>query len=226
PSRGNVQSLSHMQRQTPFERVAVGVSRFRDTCNVYVLASGSDGVLVDFGSGAVLDHLGDLGVERITDVLVTHHHRDQVQGLGRARAEGIRIWVPPYERDLIDGVDERWQARQLEHDYDLRQDRFSLLERVAVDGVVAEYRTGRYGHVEAYTLPTPGHTVGSVTYLVELDGRRLAFSGDLVHGDGKVWSLAATQWSYSGIDGLAATFFSCGVLAEKEPDALLPAPGE
>ena len=215
-----------MQRQTSFEQIAAGVSRFRDTCNVYVLASGGDAVLVDFGSGAVLDHVGDLGVERVTDVLVTHHHRDQVQGLQRARAEGIRIWVPPYERDLIDGVDRRWQARQLEHDYDLRQDRFSLLEQLAVDGVVAEYRTGRYGHVEAYSLPTPGHTVGSVTYLVELDGRRLAFSGDLVHGDGKVWSLAATQWSYSGIDGLAATFFSCGVLAAKEPDLLLPAHGE
>ena len=75
-------------------------------------------------------------------------------------------------------------------------------------------------------MPTPGHTVGSVTYLVDVDGRRLAFSGDLVHGDGKVWSLAATQWSYSGIEGLAATFFSCGVLARKEPDVLLPAHGE
>ena len=84
----------------------------------------------------------------------------------------------------------------------------------------------RYGAFEVYTLPTPGHTPGSVTYLVDVDGARIAFSGDLVYGDGKVWSLAATQWSYSGIEGQAATVVSCGVLAEREPDRLLPSHGE
>ncbi len=206
--------------------MAAGVACYRDTCNVYVLTAGDEAVLVDFGSGAVLDHVTELGVERVTDVLVTHHHRDGVQGLARAAAAGIRIWVPPHERELIDAVDARWATRRFDNDYDLRQDRFSLLEQVPVDGVVSEYRRGRYGHVEVYALPTPGHTVGSVTYLVELDGRTVAFSGDLVHGDGKVWSLAATQWSYSGISGLAATFFSCGVLAGREPDLLLPAHGD
>ena len=215
-----------MQQKTSFDPVAPGVSRFRDTCNVYVLRSGRDAVLVDFGSGAVLDHLGELGVDRVTDVLVTHHHRDQVQGLARAVEADVRVWVPPVERDLIEGMDRRWQTRQIDNDYDLRQDRFSLLDGVPVTGTVAEYRTVRYGGHEVYTLPTPGHTVGSVTYLVELDGRRLAFSGDLAHGDGRVWSLAATQWSYSGVEGLAAMNFSCGVLAGHAPAVLLPSHGE
>ena len=215
-----------MGRATSFERVAAGVARFRDICNVYVLDRGGEAALVDFGSGAVLDHLDELGVRSVTDLLVTHHHRDQVQGLARARDVGIRIWVPPYERELIDDVDRRWETRPLDNDYDLRQDRFSLLEQVPVAGAVTEYRRRSYGHVEAYALPTPGHTVGSITYLVELDGRRLAFSGDLVHGDGRVWSLAATQWSYGGNEGLAATFFSCGVLAGHEPDVLLPSHGD
>jgi glyoxylase-like metal-dependent hydrolase (beta-lactamase superfamily II) len=215
-----------MEKPSRFTTVAPGVERFRDTCNVYVLADGAEAVLVDFGSGDVLDHLPALGVDRVTDVLVTHHHRDQVQGLARAVEAGARVWVPPYEEELIAGIDRRWETRQLDTDYDLRQDRFSLLEQVAVAGVVDEYRLRTYGGIEAYALPTPGHTVGSVTYLVEREGRRLAFSGDLVHGDGKVWSLAATQWSYSGIEGLAATTFSCGVLAGREPDVLLPAHGD
>ena len=215
-----------MPRETSFERVAPGVVRFRDACNVYILRRDAEAVLVDFGSGAVLDHLAGFGVEHVTDVLVTHHHRDQVQGLARAVEAGIRIWVPPYERELVDGIDRRWATRSLDNDYDLRQDRFSLLEQVPVTGTVTEYGRRAYGHVEAYALPTPGHTVGSVTYLVERDGRLLAFSGDLVHGDGKVWSLAATQWSYGGVEGLAATFFSCGVLAGHDPDVLLPSHGE
>src|SRR4051794_6264925 len=161
------------------ERVAEGVLRVRDTCNVYVLRSGREATVVDFGSGLVLDLLPELGIDRVADVLVTHHHRDQVQGLGRAAEAGARIWVPPVEQDLVAGVEEHWQARQLDNDYDLRQDRFSLLQAVAVAGTVAEYRTVRYGDFALRTLPVPGHTIGSVAYLAEIGGRRLAFSGDL-----------------------------------------------
>ncbi|MFL6077903.1 MAG: MBL fold metallo-hydrolase [Mycobacteriales bacterium] len=211
-----------------------GVFRFRDTCNVYLLRTGRDAVLIDFGDGDVLDHLADYGVDRVTDVLVTHHHRDQVQGLARAAAAGIRIWVPPVERDLFDRVDEHWQARQLDNDYNTRDDRFSLLEPVPVTGVAAEYRTVRYGGMDVTTLPTPGHTVGSVSYLVQVGGRKLAFTGDLLHGDpaGRLWSLAATQWTYSGpwphsgAEGVAATGYSCLHLLDEAPDLLLPAHGE
>jgi glyoxylase-like metal-dependent hydrolase (beta-lactamase superfamily II) len=197
----------------------------RDTCNVYVARRGADAVLVDFGSGAVLDRLDELGVERVTDVLVTHHHRDQVQGLARAAQAGIRIWVPPLERDLIDDVEAHWQSRQLDDDYDLRQDRFSLLEPVAVTGTVDEYRRRRYGWLDVETLPTPGHTTGSVSYLVELNGRRIAFCGDLAYAGGRVWSLAATQWSISGVEGQAATVLSCATLLDREPDLVLPSHG-
>jgi glyoxylase-like metal-dependent hydrolase (beta-lactamase superfamily II) len=206
--------------------VAPGVFRVRDTCNVYVLRTGREATLVDFGSGGVLDRLDGLEVERVTDVLVTHHHRDQVQGLARAAEAGIRIWVPPVEVELIADVDRHWQSRQVDDDYDLRQDRFSLLEQVAVTGTVDEYRTRRYGGVEAYTLPTPGHTLGSVTYVAEAGGRRLAFTGDLLYGDGKVWSLAATQWTYTGVAGQAASILSCHLVEDLAADLLLPAHGE
>src|SRR6059058_5949070 len=165
--------------------VAPGVAMLRDTCNVYVLRAGREAVLVDFGAGTALDRLDELGVERVTDVLLTHHHRDQLQGLARAAAAGIRIWAPPVERELIEDVDRHWLVRPLDNDYDLRDDRFSLLEQVPVTGEAAEYRTRRYGAFDVFTLPTPGHTVGSVTYLVELGGRLLAFTGDLVYGEGK-----------------------------------------
>src|SRR5207244_12586372 len=150
----------------------------------------------------------------------------QVQGLARAIAVGARVWVPPVERELFDRVDEHWRARKVDDDYELRQDRFSLLEPVEVAGTVSEYRTRRYGGFDVYTLPTPGHTIGSVPYLVEADGRRLAFSGDLVYGEGKVWSLAATQWSYTGVEGQAATYLSCAILADREPEVLLASHGE
>ena len=219
--------------------VAPGVFLVRDTCNVYVVlpehpaedgarAPGAErtAVCIDFGSGEVLRHLAAMGVDRVTDVLLTHHHRDQAQGLPDAVAAGIAVHVPPVERDLVEDVDVMWTGRPLAADYALRQDRFSVLEPVPVAGTVAEYRTARYGGVAVRTLPTPGHTPGSVTYLVDRRAGRLAFTGDLIHAPGRVWSLAATQWSYSDNEGPAMTVLSCLLLARERPDLLLPSHGE
>lgn len=206
-------------------RLTDSVRVHADICNVYLLVSGSEAVAIDFGSGSVLDHLEDHGVERITDVLMTHHHRDQGQGLARAAAAGIRIWVPSTERDLFADVSAHWQARVIDDYYDLRQDRFSLLDDVPVHAAVPEYRTTRIGGADILAIPTPGHTLGSVTYLAELDGMRLAFSGDLLYGPGTVWSLAAMQWSYTGLEGAAATVISLDLLADRAPDLVLPSHG-
>jgi glyoxylase-like metal-dependent hydrolase (beta-lactamase superfamily II) len=207
-------------------RLADGVHLFRDTCNVYALVRDREAVLIDFGDGAVLDHLAELGADRVTDVLLTHHHRDQAQGLHKAVAHGARIWVPPSERELFDGVGEHWQQREIYNYYDLRQDRFSLLDDVPVTGTVPEYRTRRFGRFDVTTLPTPGHTLGSVTYLVDVDGRRFAFSGDLIYGPGKVWSMAALQWSYTEVEGAYATVLSLYELRRREPALVLPSHGE
>lgn len=206
-------------------RLSPRVHLHEDTSNVYLLVDGREAVAIDFGAGTVLDHLADYGIERITDVLMTHHHRDQGQGLARAVAAGVRIWVPPSERDLFAQVSLHWQTRTIDNNYDLRQDRFSLLEDVAVHGTVPEYRTTRFGGFDVTTVPTPGHTLGSVSYLVEADGRRMAFTGDLVHGAGTVWSLATMQWTYTGLEGAAASVISLDLLAEQQPDLVLPSHG-
>jgi glyoxylase-like metal-dependent hydrolase (beta-lactamase superfamily II) len=199
-----------------------GVHVFRDSCNVYVLVRGSTAVLVDFGSGDVLDHLADVGVESVAAVLLTHHHRDQAHGLPRAVEAGIPIWVPSTERDLFERVDEHWQQRALYNYYDLRQDRFSLLEPVPVAGTVPDYRTREFGGIPVTTVPTPGHTLGSVSYLVEAGGRRLAFTGDLIHSAGKVWSLAATQWTYTLVEARRPPCSRCTSWPSAHPTSCCP----
>ncbi|WP_241237030.1 MBL fold metallo-hydrolase [Georgenia faecalis] len=208
--------------------VAEGVFRVRDTCHVYVVrAEGArTGVAIDFGSGRVLDHLAEMGIDRLTDVVMTHHHRDQAQGLPRAVEAGIAIHVPPVERDLFEHADDMWATRPIINDYNLREDRFSLLDSVPVAGLVPEYRTGRWGGVDLAVHPTPGHTTGSVTYVLERGGRRIAFTGDLLYAPGKVWSLAATQWSYTENEGPAMTVLSCYLLQRERLDLLLPSHGE
>src|SRR5215216_5380084 len=209
----------------PMQKINDQIYLFQDTCNVYVLASGSVAVLVDFGNGDVLDHLAEIGVERVTDVLMTHHHRDQGQGLARAVQAGIRIWVPHIEQDLFHSIDVHWQAREVYNNYNVRQDRFSLLESVPVAGTLQDYEIHQFGAHTLTVLPTPGHTTGSISLLVEINGQRVLFCGDLIYGPGKVVSLAATQWTYNGAEGVASGLASLLDLQDRQIDLLLPSHG-
>jgi glyoxylase-like metal-dependent hydrolase (beta-lactamase superfamily II) len=208
------------------ERLSEQLYRFENTCNVYVIRSGDEAVLIDFGDGSVLRELSALGITRVTDVLITHHHRDQAQGLVRAVEAGIRIWVPHTEQDLFRDVDAHWQARLIYNNYDVRQDRFSLLEPVPIAGALRDYATYSFGAHAFTVIPTPGHTLGSISLLAEIDGQRIDFTGDLIAAPGKVWSLSATQWTYNGAEGVAASIPSLLDLKERQPGILLPSHGE
>jgi len=211
------------------EQLTSGVFRVIDTCNVYVIRSGvagTSGIAIDFGSGAVLDHLAEMEVSHLTHVLMTHHHRDQGQGLPRAVEAGIEVWVPPVEVELFTQADELWHTRRIANDYQLGSDRQSLLASVPVTGTVPEYRSVDFGGVTVRTRPTPGHTPGSVSYLVDRGDERLAFSGDLIYGPGKVWSMMSMQWTYTGNEGPAMTMTSALLMQDERPDVLLPSHGE
>ncbi len=217
--------MTSSQGENSMQRLSDNLYCFADTCNVYVIRSGDSAVLVDFGSGGVLNRLAAIGVSRVTDVLMTHHHRDQGQGLRRAVEAGARLWVPHAEQDLFHAVDAHWQAREIMNNYNGRQDRFSLLEPVPVAGTLLDYEVRAFGAHHFTIVPTPGHTTGAITLLAEIDGRRCAFSGDLIAAPGQVWTLAATQWSYNGAEGVAASIPSLLDLKDRRPDVLLPSHG-
>lgn len=207
-------------------KISSNLFLFEDTCNVYVIKTGKTAVLIDFGDGNVLQHLGSIGIEKVTDIFMTHHHRDQAQGLPIAVQEGIRIWVPHIEQDLFHHIDEHWKAREITNNYNMRQDRFSLLQSVPVYGTLKDYSTHVINGVSLTIIPTPGHTIGSITVIAEIDGKLAAFTGDLIYAPGKVWSMSATQWSYNGGEGIALSVLSLLDLKDRDPDLLLPSHGQ
>ncbi|MDN4075315.1 MBL fold metallo-hydrolase [Fictibacillus terranigra] len=207
-------------------RISANLFLFEDTCHVYVIKNGNTAVLIDFGAGDVLQSLPLIGVEKVTDILMTHHHRDQAQGLHDAVKAGIRIWVPHNEQDLFQNMNEHWGAREIDNNYNMRQDRFSLLHSVPISGTLKDYSTHIADGLELHIVPTPGHTVGSITIMAAIDGKMAAFTGDLIYAPGKIWSLSATQWTYNGGEGIARSVLSLLDLKEKNPDVLLPSHGQ
>src|SRR5688500_4525859 len=83
----------------------------QDSCNVYIIRSENDAVLIDFGDGTVLEKLPELGVERISAILMTHHHRDQAQGL--PKTSDIPLYVPHSEQEFFHSAAEFWQSRAI-----------------------------------------------------------------------------------------------------------------
>jgi glyoxylase-like metal-dependent hydrolase (beta-lactamase superfamily II) len=206
-------------------RLSEHLYRCDDTCNVYLLVDGDAGLLIDAGSGAVLDRLADAGIGRIDWVLHTHHHRDQCWGTPRLREHGARVAVPEYERHLFDQAELFWRTRRTFDNYNDRNTFFALGTDLAVDALLADYETFRWRHYEFFVLPAKGHTLGSSVLLCRIDGRLVAFTGDLFAAGGTLYQLHAMEYAYGCMEGILFTLQSIQGLRRRHPDLCLPAHG-
>ena len=198
---------------------------YRDTCNVYLLVRGDRGLLIDFGSGGVLEHLDEAGVHEIEWVLHTHHHRDQCQGDHLLAARGIPIAVPEREAALFAETDAFWRLKRIYDNYDVSSIGFTLPRSVPVARTLRDYETFAWRGYDIRVLPTPGHTKGSVTFAAEVDGVPTAFCGDLVAEPGHVHTIHDLQWQYGLPDAVGAALHSVTLLAGLPLQRLCPSHG-
>src|SRR5262245_40103188 len=211
---------------TPLTRLSEHLYRFSDTCNVYLLVEGDAGLLIDAGSGAIADHLRAAGVNRLEWVLHTHHHRDQCWGTPRLRALGARVAVPEYERHLFDQAELFWQTRRTFDNYNDRNTFFTVGQDVVVDAVLEDYETFTWRGTSFFVLPAKGHTLGSSALVAQIDGRRVAFTGDLLAAGGKLYQLHAMEYTYGSMEGIMFTLQSIQALKKQSVAVCLPSHGE
>jgi glyoxylase-like metal-dependent hydrolase (beta-lactamase superfamily II) len=214
-----------MSQGSPWQRVSEHLWCLEDTCNVYAVVDGNEAVLIDFGGGAALDRLGEIGVARVRAILHTHHHRDQCQGDRRAASEGIPIYVPEHERRLFEQAELFWAGKQIYDVYNVRNTFFSLTQNVPVAGSLHDFGDWSWRPFTFTVLPTPGHSRGSLTLLAEIDGRKVAFTGDLIAAPGKVHTMYDMQYNYGAADGVELAALSLANLARRQPALLCPSHG-
>jgi glyoxylase-like metal-dependent hydrolase (beta-lactamase superfamily II) len=197
-----------------------------DTCNVYLISDGEHGLLIDTGSGAIVDHLQQAGVQKVEWVLHTHHHRDQCTGTPRLREQGAQVAVPEYERHLFDQAELFWQTRRTYDNYNDRNTFFTVGTDIPVDAVLEDYETFCWRDYEFLVLPAKGHTLGSSALIVKIDGQTVAFTGDLMGAGGKLYQLHAMEYAYGGMEGMLFTLQSIQALAKHKVDVCYPSHGE
>jgi glyoxylase-like metal-dependent hydrolase (beta-lactamase superfamily II) len=207
------------------EKITENLYLFEDTCNVYVVKDGTGALLVDFGSGKVLDHLSEIGVTQVDWILHTHHHRDQCQGDHLANERGIPIAVPAQERSYFDEVEVFWGSRQIYDIYDVRNTFFTLAKSVRTSQVLADYETFAWGPYSFFVQPTPGHSLGHIALIAQIDGKKVGFSGDLISAPGKVQTLYDLQYNYGQGDGTDYMIYSLSKMRDRGTDMLCPSHG-
>jgi glyoxylase-like metal-dependent hydrolase (beta-lactamase superfamily II) len=216
-------------------QITPGVYLYKDTCNVYAVVKGDQAVLIDFGSGGILDELPSIGVHNVGWIVHTHFHRDQVQADALAKARGIKIAIPAGERKYFENVEALWNEKRVLDLYDMRNEFFAPRENIRVDAVLeGGFTTAsssptdkffRWNGIELGVLSTPGHTQGSLSFLLETAGKRLLFCGDLVASKGKIPTMHDLEWPYVGTSGIAAEMSSLNNMRDVAPDMILPSHG-
>lgn len=202
--------------------------------NVGIVQDGTKSLLIDCGDGRVQSRLEKLNASQVDEILFTHHHRDQACGAQAFVDRGARLTVPARERDYFEKVKDYWNNPATRwHLYVFHPQHLMLTESVPVATVVGDGQTILWGPARIHVLDTPGHTDGSVSYLVEVDGKRVAFCGDAIYGAGQIWELYSLQKGtqapidYHGFLGAWPQLISSlRKIEAQHPDLLVPSHGQ
>lgn len=213
-------------------RLSEHLAVYRGPINVGIVLDGPKALLIDCGDGSVAHAFPQFGVTAVDRVLLTHHHRDQACGAHSLAAAGARIGVPAAERQHFNNVAAYWKnPKSRWHIYNQHPHHLMLAEPVRVDATVADGDAIDWGPAKIRVLATPGHTDGSISYLVEVDGKRVAFCGDAIYDQGRVWEIYSlqkgTQTSdYHGFLGARPQLTeSLGRIQQARPNLLVPSHG-
>ncbi|HTF16876.1 MAG TPA: MBL fold metallo-hydrolase [Chryseolinea sp.] len=173
------------------------------------------------------------GVKKADIVLFTHFRRDLTWSGRELLKHGAEGFAPAGQKQYFLNVDSMWQSltRSRFHDYANQTTKFPVvplnIKRFVRGGDVIHWNG-----LDIDIVDTPGYTRHSVSYLINIDSKRIAFTGDLIYGDGKVFDLYSFQDALPGVDGyhgyavrLGDLIQSLERIAAQKPDVIIPSRG-
>jgi glyoxylase-like metal-dependent hydrolase (beta-lactamase superfamily II) len=202
--------------------------------SVFLEKDAVNGVLIE-RNGERLVVYGDPSgkVKKADMVLFTHFRRDVVWAGRNLVNSGSQAIVPAMEKNYFTNGDSVRTVfnRTRFHDY------YCQTTKIGMSGSVGSrfVRGGdlvKWQNIDIKVLDTPGYTRGSVSYIADIDGKRYAFTGDLIYGDGRIMDLYSFQDSLRSIGGyhgyavrLGQLVASLQLIARQKPDLIIPCRG-
>ena len=211
-----------------FTQVTKDIYLFPDICNVYVIKSGELGLLIDLGTGEVLDHLKEIGINKIEWVLFTHHHREQTQGYPRLKNTGAKVAVPEVEKALFETpLNFRKIAPALSDAFTVHGASYVRpgITPIRIDKTFAKMDDFTWQGIELWCVETAGNSPGSLSYITKKEGEWIAFTGDLMLQGSKLHTWFDSEWDYGFSKGIYALYNSLGQLEGYPLKKMLPSHG-
>jgi len=211
-----------------FRQAAPDLFVWTDTCNTCLIRDGEAALLIDLGDGSVLDHLNEIGVKNVEWLLLTGHHRELLQGVGRLDRSKTQVAAPKEEQALLETPAEfrKWNPRL--------NDKFTVhgssyvrppQSPVKADRWLSPDEVFEWRGRQIRCLGTPGHSPGGMSYVLKTGGKTLVFSGGLMHDGAKMTNWFDTEWDYGFAKGLDALIASVDKLIAVQPDVAFPSQG-
>jgi glyoxylase-like metal-dependent hydrolase (beta-lactamase superfamily II) len=174
-------------------------------------------------------------IENAEMVLFTHSRRDVVWAGRKLVENSATAVVPESDVDNFTKVEKFWNefTTRRFHDY-ASQGTKILTKPLKVGRTVKPGENFSFKTIPIEVIDTPGYTRHAVSYLIEIDGIKYAFVGDIIYGNGKLFDLYSLQdaieeakiGGYHGWAGrMSILIDSLRKVAEKKPDILIPIRG-
>jgi len=146
-------------------------------CAVYLLDLGEP-VLIDCGSGFAFDrtvqNIEDAGYDpaKIKNLILTHCHADHIGAARLFRSYfGTRLIMHELDAEIAERADPLLTAAFC---FDIDFNPLPIDTKITKDK-----ETLRFGDYELVFLHTPGHTPGSISPYVDIEGLRIVFAQDI-----------------------------------------------
>lgn len=159
-------------------------------CMTYLIDGPNEAILVDPGSGVaettILQGIRRVGrtLAQVQYALLTHCHADHALGAYRFQGRGVKLVSSPRAAELLGrGSHQVWY-----------EDPHHVVP-TDVDITPADGEVLHLCGMEIRVIHTPGHTGGSVAYLVETDCGLTAFTGDTYTACGHVGFAGSEDFS-------------------------------
>lgn len=188
-------------RQSHFRRLTPSVYLYEEVGNVGLIRRNGESLLINCGAGSILEAARRARLGSIAWTLFTDHERDHCSGAGLLSKGGVRLAAPAAESRFFNHATEFWSDadRIINHQYDFRPDLSVLRESVRLDRELRPGETFPWLDINIHVISTPGYTDGQVSYVVDVDGKRIAFTGGLIDGPGQLWQFYGLQKPFPGM---------------------------
>ena len=171
------------------------IHMIKNYSNSYVIQFKDHCVLIDCGmdkkAKEILEAIEKTGKELKT-ILITHGHLDHINGLARIKERFPKAIVASSEEDknAVEGKKTLLPKGFKGFIYRFLSI-FIKYKGVKVDKTLRE---GKFENFEV--ISTPGHTKGSLSFLLKVEGRNVLFVGDLVLNKENKLSLAPDEFNF------------------------------